>query len=334
MKKIIVLGGTGFVGAHVCEKLVRAGWQLTLPTRRRSRADHVLHLPGLTVLELDVHDDAALNQAVAGHDALVNLVAILHGTQAAFEHVHVALPHKIAHACALNGVKQVVHISALGADALQPEQAPSMYLRTKGEGEAVLTQAASGAGAGLAAKVTFDLSILRPSVIFGAEDKFINLFAGLQKVFPVMPLAGAEAKFQPVWVQDVAQAVVACLGDVSAQPSPRTIEVAGPEVFTLKQLVQMAARLRCVAGGFGRPVIGLPDWAGRLQATLMGLAPGEPMMSLDNLDSMKVANVASGKLPGLDSLGITASAIAPIAQDYLNQNSVRSGLMGLRSRSH
>lgn len=319
MKNIFVPGGTGFVGAHVCEKLVRAGWRVTMPTRRRINAKAIMHLPNLTVLELDVHDDAALNQALAGHDALVNLVAILHGTQSAFEHVHVALPRKLAHASALHGVKQVVHISALGADALQPEQAPSMYLRSKGEGEAVLLQAATGAGAGIAAQVTFDLSILRPSVIFGAEDKFINLFASLQKVFPVMPLAGASAKFQPVWVQDVAQAVVACLSGVSTQPSPRTIEVAGPEVFTLKQLVQMAAKLSGVAGGFGRPVIGLPDWAGRLQATLMGLAPGQPMMSLDNLDSMKVPNVASGKLPGLASLGINAAALAPIAKDYLNK---------------
>lgn len=319
MKNIIVLGGTGFVGAHVCEKLVRQGWQVTLPTRRLSQADQVKHLPNLTVLGLDVHDDAALNQAVAGHDALVNLVAILHGTQAAFERVHVALPRKIAVACARNGVKQVVHISALGADALQPEKAPSMYLRSKGAGEAVLMQASAGAGAGVNAQVGFDLSILRPSVIFGAGDRFLNLFARLQKVLPVLPLAGASAQFQPVWVQDVAQAVVRCLAGASALPSPRIIEAFGPEVFTLKELAQLAAQQSGIAAGFGRPVIPLPQWAARLQATLMGLAPGEPMMSLDNLDSMKVPNIASGKLPGLDSLGITTSALAPIAQDYLGQ---------------
>ena len=334
MKKIIVLGGTGFVGAHVCEKLVREGWAVTLPTRRRSNASHVMHLPGLTVLELDVHDDAALSQVVAGHDALVNLVAILHGTQAAFEHTHVALARKIAHACALAGVAQVVHVSALGADALQPEKLPSMYLRTKGEGEAVLIQAATSSGAGLAARVGFDLSILRPSVIFGAEDKFINLFANLQKVFPVMPLAGASARFQPVWVEDVASAVLACLSARSALPSPRTIEAFGPEVFTLRQLVQLSERLSGVAAGRGRPVIALPEWAGRLQATLMGLAPGEPMMSLDNLDSMKVANVATGKLPGLDALGIKSAALAPIAQEYLNRNNGRGGLAGLPKRTH
>jgi uncharacterized protein YbjT (DUF2867 family) len=334
MKKIIVLGGTGFVGAHVCEKLVRDGWELTLPTRRRANADHLKHLPNVTTLEIDVQDEAALAHAVAGHDALVNLVAILHGTQAAFEQVHVALPKKIAHACAAASVKQVVHISALGADALQPESSPSMYLRSKGEGEAVLMQAAKGAVAGAAAHAGFDLTILRPSVIFGAEDKFINLFASLQKVFPFMPLAGASARFQPVWVEDVASAVVCCLNGASAAASPRIIEAFGPDVFTLKQLVQLAAQLSGISGGWGRPVISLPQWAGRLQATLMGLAPGEPMMSVDNLDSMKVDNVATGRQPGLASIGILAAALRPIAKDYLTRNQSGSGLMGLRKRSH
>ena len=316
MKKIFVLGGTGFVGAHVCEKLVRDGWAVTVPTRRRANANHIKLLPGLTVLELDVHNEAALNQAVAGQDALVNLVAILHGTQAAFERTHVALPRKIAKACLANGVKHMVHLSALGTDALQPQKLPSMYLRSKGEGEAVLIQAATGAGAD-AGCAGFDLSILRPSVIFGAEDKFLNVFAKLQKIFPVMPLAGADAQFQPVWVEDVSTAVVRCLDGASEAASPRTIELVGPEVFTLKQLVQLSGQLAGLGGGFGRPVLGLPDWAARLQAKLMGLAPGEPVMSTDNLDSMKVPNVASGKLPGLESLGITASALQPIAQGYL-----------------
>ncbi|MDD2881710.1 MAG: complex I NDUFA9 subunit family protein [Rhodoferax sp.] len=317
MKKIIVLGGTGFVGARVCEKLIREGWQVTVPTRRRSNATNIMHLPSLTVLELDLHDEAALAGAVAGHDALVNLVAILHGDQAAFEHVHVALPKKIARACLAGGVAQVVHISALGADSLQPEKSPSMYLRSKGEGEAVLLQAAAGGGAGAAAHKGFDLSILRPSVIFGEGDKFLNLFAKLQKVFPLMPLAGAATRFQPVWVQDVASAVVACLKGANGQASPRIIELAGPDVYTLKEIVQLAAQISGVAGGLGRPVIALPTWAGRLQATLIGLAPGQPLMSVDNLDSMKIDNVASGKLPGLASLGITASALKPIAQQYL-----------------
>ena len=317
MKNILLLGGTGFVGSHVCEKLVRQGWHVTVPTRRLSNARHLLHLPLVTVLELDVHDEAALLRGVAGHDAVVNLVAILHGTQAAFEKVHVALPQKLARACIAAHIKQLVHISALGADAQHPESAPSMYLRSKGQGEAVLMQAA-----GIGAAEAFDLTILRPSVIFGAEDKFLNLFARLQTVFPLMPLARADARFQPVWVQDVAAAVVRSLerdGTVSVANAPRIVEACGPDVFTLKELVQLAAQLSGIRKGRGRPVISLPLWLGRLQARLMELAPGEPLMSRDNLDSMQRDNVASGTLPGLQSLGITPAALRPIAAEYLKR---------------
>jgi NADH dehydrogenase len=335
MKKILVLGGTGFVGAHVCEKLVREGWQVTVPTRRRDNARDVIPLPGLTVLELDVHDEAALTRAVAGHDAVVNLVAILHGSAAAFEKVHVALPQKLARACLTAGVAQVVHISALGANASAPQAAPSMYLRSKSQGEAVLMQAAQGGNAGAGAQAGFDLTVLRPSVIFGAGDKFLNLFAKLQKLLPVMPLAGANARFQPVWVEDVASAVVRCLSLPAGlqAASPRVLELCGPQVFTLKELVQLSARLSGVRGGRGRPVIGLPLWLGRLQAGLMALKPGEPLMSADNLDSMQVDNVATGKLPGLADLGITPAALQPIARDYLTQSQPSYGLPGLRLRA-
>ncbi len=336
MKNVLILGGTGFVGAHVCEKLVRQGWHVTVPTRRRANAQHLLHLSLVTVLELDVHDEAALRQAVAGHDAVVNLVAILHGTQAEFEKIHVGLPQKLARACMAAGVGQVVHISALGANASQPQSAPSLYLRSKGQGEAVLLQAAAGASAGIGDRTGFGLTILRPSVIFGAEDKFLNLFARLQRVLPFMPLAGAHARFQPVWVEDVATAVVRSLqrgGAAASAQAPQVLELCGPEVFALKELVQLAARLSGIREGRGRPVMALPGWLGRLQALLMEWAPGAPLMSRDNLDSMQIDNVASGTLPGLQSLGITPSALRPIAQDYLTQQQANYGLPGLRLRT-
>jgi NADH dehydrogenase len=315
MKNIFVLGGSGFVGAHVCEKLVRQGWHVTVPTRRRSNARNVQPLPFVTVLDLDVHDEAALTQAMAGHDAVVNLVAILHGTPEAFQKVHVDLPQKIARACVASGVKQLVHVSALGVNGPQPEAAPSNYLRSKGQGEAVLVQAA-GEGVGAA----FGLTILRPSVIFGAEDQFLNLFAKLQKVFPVMPLAGSHARFQPVWVQDVALAVVRSLERNNASgPTPCVVEVCGPDIFTLKQLVQLSAQLAGVNEGRGRPVIPLPLWMGRMQALMLELAPGPTLMSRDNLDSMRIDNVATGLLPGLESLGIAAAALKPIAAEYLGR---------------
>jgi uncharacterized protein YbjT (DUF2867 family) len=315
MKNVFVLGGSGFVGAHVCEKLVRQGWHVTVPTRRRSNARNVQPLPFVTVLELDVHDEAALTQAIVGHDAVVNLVAILHGSPSAFHATHVALPQKIARACIANGVKQLVQVSALGVNGRQPDSAPSHYLRSKGQGEAVLVQAV-GSGANAA----FNLTILRPSVIFGAEDQFLNLFAKLQKVFPVMPLAGAHARFQPVWVQDVALAVVRSLErNTAAGFTPCVVEACGPDIFTLKQLVQLSAQLAGVNGGRGRPVIPLPLWMGRIQALMLELAPGPTMMSRDNLDSMRIDNVATGLLPGLESLGINAAAIKPVAAEYLGR---------------
>jgi NADH dehydrogenase len=325
---VVVLGGAGFVGSHVCEKLVRQGWSVTLPTRRASNARHLQHLEAVNVVELDVHDEAALTRTVQGHDAVVNLIAILHGNAAAFDRVHVVLPQKLARACQTQGVHHLVHISALGVDGARPGAAPSEYLRSKGRGEAVLLRAA--------AESDLELTILRPSVIFGAEDKFLNMFAHVQRLLPVMPLAGANARFQPVWVQDVAAAVVRSLEQgVHHTPTGavQILEACGPDVFTLKELVQLSAQLSGINGGRGRPVIALPDWLGRIQAWLMEHAPGAPLMSRDNLDSMKVDNVATGQLPGLQALGITPSVLRPIAQDYLRYMQADYGLQGVRQHA-
>ncbi len=307
MNKVLLLGGTGFVGRHVCEKLARLDWQITVPTRRTSQAQHLQHLPRLEVVAADVHDEAALVQLVRGHDAVVNLVAILHGTEATFERTHVELPAKLARACLANGVKRLVHVSALGAEPTAADTAPSLYLRSKSRGEAVL-QAAARDG--------LQLTVLRPSVIFGAGDRFLNLFARLQRVFPVMPLAGAQARFQPVWVEDVAQAIVHCLQTPATVD--QTYEACGPDIFTLKQLVQLAGRYSGLR--HAHPVIPLPMALGRLQAGLMEWLPGQPLMSRDNLDSLRIDNVASGRRPGLAALGITPSALGAIAPSYLGQN--------------
>lgn len=307
MKRVLLLGGTGFVGRHVCEHLVRRGCSLTVLTRRAAQARPVQHLPGLTVLEGDAHDEATLLRLLPGHDAVVHLVAILQGTEAAFQRAHVELPRTLARACLSSGVRRLVHVSALGADPATASTAPSRYLRSKSQGEAVLREAAGTLGS----TTGLQLTVLRPSVIFGAGDRFLNLFAALQRVFPLMPLAGAEARFQPVWVEDVAEAVVRCLFD------PRTVgqtyELCGPSVHSLRELVQLAGR----ASGAPRPVIALPPLLGRLQAALMECAPGEPLMSRDNLDSMKVPNVATGHLPGLTALGITPAAPTAIVPSYL-----------------
>jgi len=308
MKKVLILGGTGFVGRHLCEKLAEGDYRTTVLTRRRANARHLQMLPMVDVIEGSVHDAAALTPLIAEHDAVVNLVAILHGTEAAFDKTHVQLPSGLVKACDAAGQRRIVHVSALGADL----NAASMYQRSKARGEAVLLN--SG----------LDVSVLRPSVIFGAEDKFLNTFASLQKIFPVIPLAGSTARFQPVWVQDVAAALVKCLEDNST--IGKTFEACGPEIFTLKQLVQLAGQY----SGNDRPVFGLPDALARVQAALMELAPGEPIMSRDNLDAMKVDNIASGKLPGLQALGITPSALSAVAPFYLGAQGLRSGLMAKR----
>lgn len=313
MKNILVLGGTGFVGRHVCEKLQRQGWSITVPTRRATNAKAVQHLPRLTVLEADVHDEATLTRLLAGHDAVVNLIAILHGSEAAFERTHVTLPQTLARACQASGVTRLVHVSALGVGL----DSPSRYQRSKARGEEVLRQA------GLA------LTVLRPSVIFGAGDRFLNLFAQLQAVFPVVPLAGASARFQPVWVEDVAQAVVVSLEDSGLPMSTigQTFECAGPDVLTLADLVRLAGR----HGSHQRPVLPLPTAVGRLQAMMMELAPGEPLMSRDNLAAMSVDNVATGQWPGLSSLGITPASVHTIAPTYLGTRGGRSSLLKARA---
>jgi NADH dehydrogenase len=307
-QRVLVLGGSGFVGRQVCEQLARLGWHITVPTRRAVNAARVQSLPGLTVIEANVHQETDLARLMPGHDAVVNLVAVLHGSEERFESVHVDLPGKIASAMKKAGVQRLVHISALGADP----QGHSMYQRSKARGETVLLNAG------------LQLTILRPSVIFGAEDKFLNLFADLQAVAPFMPLAGSGTRFAPVWVGDVARAVVVSLQNLDT--IGQTYELCGPDVLTLGELVKRAGQWAGVNHGQGRPVIGLPMWVGWLQAAAMELAPGEPLMSRDNLASMKVDNIATGQYPGLSALGIAAASAAGVAPSYLGHRGPRSKL--------
>jgi NADH dehydrogenase len=313
MPSILILGGTGFIGTVLCEKLVErhggGSARLVVPSRRPPRAKHLQLLPTVEIARADVHDDAALERLVRGRDAVVNLVGILHGSEADFDRVHVQLPRRLANACALASVNRVVHVSALGADP----QAPSRYLRSKAAGEAALATKA------------LDLTVLRPSVVFGDGDRFLTLFARLQAIFPVMPLAGAEARFQPVWVDDLASAVVRCLDDRTTLGE--TIECAGPDVMTLEQLVRLAGRV----SGHPRPILRLPDALGRLQAGVFELLPGEPLLSRDNLDSMRVPSVPTGERPGLARLGIRPASVDAIAPTYIGAENEAARLEAWRA---
>lgn len=311
MKPVLVLGGSGFVGRALCEQLVAAGdgaARVTVPSRRPARAKPLWMLPGVEVLPARSFDEPELVRLLRNKYAVVNLIAILHGSEAAFRDVHVELPRRLARACAIAGVKRVVHVSSLGA----APDAPSRYQRTKAEGEAVLREA------------KLDLTVLRPSVIFGEEDRFLNLFARLQALFPLMPLACADARFQPVWVCDVARAIVQVLR--SPQTIGHTYELAGPRPYTLRELVQRAGAW----SGHPRRIVPLPAALGRVQAGLLELLPGEPLMSRDNIDSMAVPNVPSGQAPGLAALGIRPTALEAVMPQVLSRSGEATRLDGWR----
>ncbi len=304
---LLILGGTGFVGRSTCEKLVeraQGGGRLVVPSRFAARDQHIRMLPTVEVVQADVHDDAALAALVAGRHAVINLVAVLHGDEAQFEQVHVELPTRLARACAAAGVRRIVHVSALGA----APDAPSMYQRSKARGEAALRD--SG----------LDVTLLRPSTIFGEHDRFMNLFARLQAWLPLMPIGRADARFQPVWVEDVAAAIARCLDDRTT--IGQTIECTGPQVLTLRELVHCAGRW----SDHPRPVIGLPDALARLQARVMEWLPGTPLLSRDNLDSMQRPNVASGALPGLERLGIVPAPIEGVMAPLLGRRTPEARL--------
>jgi NADH dehydrogenase len=311
-RNILVIGGAGFIGRYIVNELVGRGCRVLVPARRRDKAKHLIMLPTCDVVEASVHDDATLDRLVAGQDAVINVVGILHGSEAKFEQVHVALTQRVLAACSRAKVRRYLHMSALGADP----DGPSMYQRSKGRAEQAVRES----------KLAW--TIFQPSVVFGAEDSFLNMFAKLSGIAPVLPIGGADVKFQPVWVEDVAHAFVNSLDNGATVG--RAYELCGPKVYTLRELVKFAA----AAAGHRRPVIALPDAIARLQARLMELAPGEPLLSRDNLDSMKRDNIASRQpYEPAPELGITATPMEPEASLYLAGLHPRTRFGGFRTRA-
>jgi uncharacterized protein YbjT (DUF2867 family) len=325
-QNILVIGGSGFIGGHLVAAFVKEGRQVTVPTRRRERAKRLLLLPTIDVVEADINDDATLARLVAGKDAVINLIGILHGDSGkpygkAFDAAHVKLPQRIVAACRKAGVTRLLHMSALGAES----GGPSMYLRSKAAGE----MAIEAGGDGPAPIAT---TIFRPSVVFGPDDHFMNLFATMQRWLPVVPLGRANALFQPVWVQDVALAFKATLDDPESFSS--IYELTGPRVYRLGELMHIAGLYRAGGEGKSRPVLALPDALGRLQAAVLEFVPGPTLMSRDNFDSMATPSVATGRFPGLADLGIVATPLEPEVALYLARRSRRSHLDHLRRDAH
>jgi uncharacterized protein YbjT (DUF2867 family) len=308
---IALIGGSGFIGSHLVNALVEAGKHVRIATRRRENASHLTLLP-VDVIQADVHDPVQLAAFVSQADAVINLVGLLQSKRGTpygpdFAKAHVELPNKIVAACYAKGVRRLLHMSSLGADP----NGSSMYLRSKGDGEKVVRES------------NLATTIFRPSVVFGPEDNFLNQFAFLERIFPVIPLACSQAKMQPIFVGDVAQAIVNVL-DLDAA-SGRAYELAGPTVYTLEELVKFSG----AAIGKHAKIVRLPDILGRLQAMTLEFAPGPTLMSRDNLDSMKTPSVASG--PMAPELGIDPASIEAIAPMYLTGTSSRSRFNAFRA---
>ncbi|MES2741134.1 MAG: complex I NDUFA9 subunit family protein [Pseudomonadota bacterium] len=319
---VLVCGGSGFIGSHLVAKLSADGVRVIVPTRREARARHLIFLPRVEVVQADMGRDGVLGALLkeTGADAVINLVGRLHSRPGTpygpdFAAAHVALPRRIVDACAVAGVGRYLHMSALGAGA----DAPSMYLRSKADGELAALSVPSGPGPAV--------TIFRPSLVFGPGERLLTLFARLQQVLPLVPLAGADARFQPIYVEDVAHAFVAAL----RQPHSRgqSVELAGPRVYTLRQLVRLAGQY----SGHRRPVLALPPALARLAAGLLEHAPGGPLMSRDNLASMQVDNVPHPASRALTAaaLGIKLTPLEAVAHHYLGPGSSRLDMF--RSRA-
>ena len=303
-ENFLVVGGSGFVGRHLVGALAARGARVTVPTRRRERAKHLILLPTVDVVEADVRESRVLAGLAAGRDAVVNLVGVLHSRRARpgeegpnhygpqFAQAHVELAQSVVAACREAGVKRLLHMSALGAGA----KAPSEYLRSKGIGEQMVLAADD-----LAA------TVFRPSVIFGPEDRFLNLFAWLVALFPVLALGSPGARFQPVYVGDVVRAFLAALD--SREAAGKRYDLCGPREYTLRELLEQVCRVT----GHRRLIIGLPDLLSYLQAWTMEFLP-VPLLTRDNYHSMQVPSVCDCPFPfGIQPVALESAAPAWLA---------------------
>lgn len=293
--KILILGGSGFVGGHLARRLAEQSHTMTIVTRYKPAARHLALIPGASIRQLDPYDINRLADELNGHDALINLVGILNErgfSGKGFQRAHVELVETAIEACRQAGVSRFLQMSAL-----QAGQGQSLYLKTRGEGEQRVRE--SG----------LDWTLFQPSTIFGPDDSFLNRFAGLLKISPFLPLARPDARFAPVYVKDVVEAMSRTLDEPEC--FGQTYQLCGAEVWTLKALVEWVAEQR----GLKRAVIGLPDALGRIQGRVFDLVPGKPFSS-DNFKSLLNDSVCDQ--PGFERLGIEPWGMSQKAPRWLN----------------
>lgn len=292
-----LVGGSGFIGTAVAEAFTRRGWRIRVACRSPQGANH-LRLLGdvgqVDVVRADATVPASLPRVVAGADVVINLAGILDEGAQRFANVHVAGAGHVAAAAAAAGAGGLVHLSAIGADAASP----AAYGRSKAAGEAAVRAAFPGA------------AIVRPSLVFGPEDKLTNRFAGMMAAMKVMPVVAGDTRFQPVYVGDVAEAVVAIAGRLAAGAGGDIYELGGPEILSMRDLlVQIAADSE-------QPVrfIAVPDGGARL----LSMLPGSPVTK-DQLAMLQIDNVAAPGRPGLAALGVEATPLAAVAPTWLGR---------------
>lgn len=295
MSRLVTLfGGGGFLGRHVAQELLRAGARVRIAARDPSDIRLLKPLGNLGQTQFvpaSVTKPATIERAVTGADAVVNLVGILKGD---FDAIHRQGAANVAAAAKAAGARALVHVSAIGAD---PES-PSAYGRSKGEGEAAVRAAFPGA------------TIMRPSVVFGQEDGFLNRFAAMQAL-PFVPVLRGAVRFQPVWVADVAKAIAAAALDPAVHGG-KLYELGGPEVVTMEGLNRWLA----TATGHNPTYVPVPDAIGGLLASVAGFLPGAPI-TRDQWLMLQSDNVVSPGANGLEAFGITPTPMEAVAPAWL-----------------
>lgn len=297
MKIICVLGGAGFVGHAIVRQLSEAGYLVKVLTRNCRKCKHLIDIKNVQIIECDALNTTDLKQSLRGANAVINLIGILHESkQIRFETIHADLPKRLGTICDELGVRRFLHMSALQAS----ESAPSNYLRSKGQGEKYLAEVSG----------QLDITVFKPSVIFGPCDGFINLFAKLIKALPVILLAKPNAKFQPIYVEDVARTVVQSIDH--KKTFGQTYELAGPRVYTLREIIKLVAKQL----NKKRLIIGLNDGLSYLQAAAMECLPVK-LMTRDNVRSMQVDSISSGDFP--DYVDFKPSSLESILPSYIHR---------------